>query len=239
MFRLGSPLVNWYLVEQNDRLTAVDAGLPAFAGDLEDQLAQVDRKPSDVEAVVLTHSDSDHTGVAAALREAGARVLIHADDDETLRKPGPKAGDAAPQHMVSQMYKPAFWRFFVGMARGGGARPTAIEGAEHFAGGDELDVPGSPLAVRTPGHTPGHCSFLFADHGALFVGDSLCTSNPLAGREGPEVMPKVTNVDDERAVMSLDAMEDLEASVILPGHGEPWHGTPAVAVRRAPAARGS
>ena len=50
-------------------------------------------------------------------------------------------------------------------------------------------------------------------------------------------MPKVTNVDDERAVISLDAMEDLEADVILPGHGEPWHGTPATAVKRARAAR--
>ena len=92
--------------------------------------------------------------------------------------------------------------------------------------------------IATPGHTPGHCSFLFSEHGALFVGDSMCTANPLARREGPEVMPKVTNVSDERAVMSLDAMEGLEADVILPGHGEPWHGSPAKAVQRARAARG-
>jgi len=236
--RLGSPLVSWYLVEDGDRLTAVDAGLPAFADDLEDQLALIGRRPADVEAVILTHSDADHTGVAARLREAGARVLIHPDDDETLRKPGPKSGDASPRNLVTQLYKPAFWRFFFGMARAGGAKPIPIEGAEHFAAGDRLDVPGSPQAIATPGHTPGHCSFLFAEHGALFVGDSMCTSNPLARSEGPEVMPKVTNVDDERAVISLDAMEELEADVILPGHGEPWHGSPSVAVKRARAARG-
>ena len=138
---------------------------------------------------------------------------------------------------MTQLHKPAFWRFFYGMARAGGAKPTAIEGAEHFAAGDELDVPGKPRVIATPGHTPGHCSFLFAGPGALFVGDSMCTSNPLSRSEGPEVMPKVTNVDDERAVISLDAMEDLEADVILPGHGEPWHGSPATAVKRARAAR--
>ncbi len=237
VLRLGSPLVSWYLVEEDDRLTAVDAGLPGFAKELEEQLAQIDRKPSDVEAVILTHSDSDHTGVAAELREAGARVLIHPDDDATLRKPGPKSGDASPKNFVTQLHKPAFWRFFYGMARAGGAKPTAIEGAEHFTAGDELDVPGSPQVIATPGHTPGHCSFLFAGHGALFVGDSMCTSNPLRRGDGPEVMPKVTNVDDERAVLSLDAMEGLEADVILPGHGEPWHGSPAKAVQRARAAR--
>lgn len=79
-------------MEDGDRLTAVDAGLPGFARDLERQLALVDRRPADVEAVILTHSDSDHTGAAAKLREAGARVLIHARDDATLRKPGPKSG---------------------------------------------------------------------------------------------------------------------------------------------------
>ncbi len=235
--RLGSPLVNWYLVEDDERLTAVDAGLPGFATDLEDQLAAIGRRPADVEAVILTHSDADHTGVATQLREAGARVLIHSNDDETLRKPGPKTGDASPKHLVTQLHKPAFWRFFFGMARAGGAKPTAIEGAEHFADGDELDVPGKPLVVATPGHTPGHCSFLFAGHAALFVGDSMCTSNPLSRGEGPEVMPKVTNVSDEQAVISLDAMEGLEADVILPGHGEPWHGSPAAAVQRARAGR--
>jgi glyoxylase-like metal-dependent hydrolase (beta-lactamase superfamily II) len=236
--RLGSPLVNWYLVEEDGRLTAVDAGLPGFKKGLQDELSALGRAPGDVEAVILTHSDGDHTGVAAELRDAGARVLIHAADDETLRKPGAKSGDAAPKHMLTQLHKPAFWRFFVGMARNGGAKPTAIEGAEHFAAGDQLDVPGKPKVIATPGHTPGHCSFLFAEHGALFTGDSMCTSNPLKGREGPEVMPKVTNVDDERAVISLDAMEGLEADVLLPGHGPPWHGSPSVAVQRARAARG-
>ena len=79
-------------------------------------------------------------------------------------------------------------------------------------GGEFIPLEDETLEViATPGHTPGHCSFLFGEHEALFVGDSMCTSNPLTRGEGPEVMPKVTNVDDERAVISLDAMEELEA----------------------------
>jgi glyoxylase-like metal-dependent hydrolase (beta-lactamase superfamily II) len=57
--RLGSELVNWYLVEDEGRLTAVDAGLPGFRRQLEAYLESLGRRLGDVEAVVLTHSDSE------------------------------------------------------------------------------------------------------------------------------------------------------------------------------------
>jgi glyoxylase-like metal-dependent hydrolase (beta-lactamase superfamily II) len=167
------------------------------------------------------------------LREAGARVLIHSDDDGTLRKPGPKSGDASPVHLVRHMWRPRFWRFMGHMTRGGGARPPKIEGAETFADGDVLDVPGRPRVVHTPGHTAGHCALLFERQGALFVGDALCTWNPLTGRSGPQVMPSAFNVSTDRCFESLVAIEQLEASVILPGHGDAWHGSPSAAAARA------
>jgi glyoxylase-like metal-dependent hydrolase (beta-lactamase superfamily II) len=231
---LGTELVNWYLVEEDGRLTAVDAGLPKFRETLETDLRSIGRAPGDVEAVVLTHSDSDHTGVVPALRDAGARVLIHAADEETLRRPGPKKGDAAPARALPRAgWRWRFWKVMGEMTRGGGAKPPKIEGAETFAGGDVLDVPGSPRAVHTPGHTDGHCAFLFEDRRTLFVGDALCTWDFFTGRLGPRLMPGPTNVSAAQARESVAAIEPLDARLLLPGHGEPWHGTPATAVRQA------
>jgi glyoxylase-like metal-dependent hydrolase (beta-lactamase superfamily II) len=232
--RLGAPFVNWYLVEDEGGLTAVDAGLPRFIDDLEDDLRALERRAPDVDAVVLTHSDSDHTGVAATLRDTGgARVLIHAADEETLVKPGPKGGEASPRHVVPWLWRPQAWRFFIAMALGGGARPTGVHGAETFAGGDVLDVPGHPRVIHTPGHTAGHCALLFEGRGALFVGDAMCTWNPLTGKTGPQLMPRPTNVSNADALASLQRIAEVHARVILPGHGEPWHGPPATAVERA------
>lgn len=236
--RMGTELVNWYLVEEEGRLTAIDTGLPAFADHVRGELEALGHRPEDVEAVVLTHSDSDHTGMAAVFRDAGARVLIHAADEEKLRRPGPKSGDASPIRLVPYMWRPAFWRFFGAMARQGGAKPPKVEGAENFAGGDVLDVPGRPRVVHTPGHTPGHSALLFEDRGALFVGDELCTWNPLTGRRGPQVMPKHFNFDYEECFRSLEALRGLSAEVLHPGHGEPWHGAPQSAAEAAVAARG-
>jgi glyoxylase-like metal-dependent hydrolase (beta-lactamase superfamily II) len=230
---LGSELVNWYLVEDGGRLTAVDAGLPGFRDRLESDLARIGRATGDVDAVVLTHSDSDHTGLVPRLREAGARVLIHADDDASLRKPGPKGGDARPVNMLPYLWRPTALRLLAHFARNGGGRPPRVEGAETFGGGEVLDVPGRPRAVHTPGHTPGHCVLHFEEHGAVFTGDALCTVNPLTGREGPQVMPSPFNVSTAGCFDSLAAIEGLSAGVVLPGHGEPWHGAVEGAVARA------
>jgi glyoxylase-like metal-dependent hydrolase (beta-lactamase superfamily II) len=231
--RMGTSLVNWYLVEEAGRLTAVDAGLPAFRETLDGDLDVLGRGLEDVEAVVLTHSDSDHTGLAPAFREAGARVLIHAADDAKLRKPGPKEGEASPVHLVPLMWRPAFWRFMGAMARRGGAKPPQIDGAETFADGDVLDVPGRPRVIHTPGHTRGHSALLFEGAGALFVGDELCTWNPLTGSNEPQLMPRQFNVSNAACVESLAKLEGLSADVLLPGHGGPWRQGPAAAVASA------
>jgi glyoxylase-like metal-dependent hydrolase (beta-lactamase superfamily II) len=237
VYGLGSEVVNWYLVEEDGQLTAVDAGLPKFRETLEADLHNIGYTPRDVEAVVLTHSDSDHTGVAAPLRDAGARVLIHTADDETLRNPGPKKGEASPPRALPRVgWRWRFWKVMGHMARGGGGRPPKIEGAETFADGDVLDVPGRPRAIHTPGHTDGHCAFLFEGRRTLFVGDALCTWNFFTGSTGPQVMPGPTNVNTTQARTSLAAIEPLDARLLLPGHGEPWHGAPAAAVRQARAA---
>ena len=233
---LGSELINWYLVEADGGLVAVDAGLSGFASTLEADLAAIGHRPEDVAALVLTHSDADHTGLARTLHEAGARVLVHSDDEATLAKPGPKSGDASPRHMWPLLLQPGFYTLSVHFARRGGARPPKFEGAETFTDGEVLDVPGSPRVVHTPGHTPGHCVINFESLGALFVGDALCTLQPVTRSEGPQLMPRQMNVSNAGAIEAWGRIEPLAAEVVLPGHGEPWRGSPADAIGRARAA---
>jgi glyoxylase-like metal-dependent hydrolase (beta-lactamase superfamily II) len=230
VYGLGSEMVNWYVLEDEGRLTAVDAGMPVFRKTLETDLGKIGHRPEDVDAVVLTHSDVDHTGVVPTLREAGARVLIHSEDDATLRKPGPKGGDASPIHLLAEMRRPRVWRLMAHMIASGAARPPKVEGAETFADGDVLDVPGRPRAVHTPGHTPGHCVLHFERHGVLFVGDALVTWNLITGKRGPQVAPSAFNVDTDRAFDSLAAIEPIEAETLVSGHGDPWREGTAAAV---------
>jgi glyoxylase-like metal-dependent hydrolase (beta-lactamase superfamily II) len=233
---LGSAIVNWYLVEDEGRLTAVDAGFPGFASTLEHDLARLGHSTTDVAAVVLTHSDSDHTGLAPRLRDAGARVLIHEADVPSLRRPGPKKGDASPRHMLPNLWRPLTRNIVRDTMRNGGLKLARIEDPETFVDGDVLDVPGNPRVVHTPGHTAGHCALLFESPRTLFAGDALVTHDLVTGGAGPRLMPHFTNEDNRACLESLDRIEDLDADLVLVGHGEPWRDGPAEAAREARAA---
>ena len=59
---------------------------------------------------------------------------------------------------------------------------------------------------------------------------AVATLNSLTGARGPLTVPQF-NADTRQALASLDRLIDLDASLALPGHGEPWTGTLAEAVR--------
>ena len=72
---------NWYVIEEDGRLTIVDAGFPAHYAVLENGLRSIGRTVRDIEAVILTHIHADHTGFAERLRrEQNVPVFVHADD---------------------------------------------------------------------------------------------------------------------------------------------------------------
>jgi glyoxylase-like metal-dependent hydrolase (beta-lactamase superfamily II) len=238
VWRMGSEMVCWYLVEEQGRLTAIDGGVAGFASTLEEDLGALGFALDDVDAIVLTHGDADHTGVAPALQRAGAKVLVHADDERALRKPALKSGDAAAHNFMLNAWRPPVLRTAFHVIRRSGGKVSSVKGAATFADGDELDVPGGIRVTHTPGHTAGHCVLLAPQHRVLFAGDQLCTHPWMTGDGTPQLMPRFYNVDDAATFAMLDRVEPLDADVVCVGHGAPFHGSPAEAVASARRARG-
>jgi glyoxylase-like metal-dependent hydrolase (beta-lactamase superfamily II) len=64
---------------------------------------------------------------------------------------------------------------------------------------------------------------------AVFVGDAMTTGHVLTGENGPQPAP--FTIDPPSALAALDRLDGLSATWVLPGHGAPWSGGAADAVR--------
>ena len=239
--RVADGLVNWYLIEDGDGLTLVDAGWPRSWPNVKQAIEGLGRSTGDVAAIVLTHGHPDHLGAAEKARqETGASVYAHRP--EIPRTEG-KAKGASPFTLVPGLL-PALWRpsatgFVLHATARGFMTPKWLTQAVPFDAGDTLDVPGRPRVVATPGHTQGHVSLVLDDKGVVFTGDAFATLDVLTRETGPRLQPDALNVDPAATRESLGALEGLDAGTMLPGHGEPYRGTPSEAVARAREASGS
>lgn len=217
----GTRFVNWYLVDAGaGGVTVVDGGLPGYTGQVDAALAQIGRSRADVRAVALTHGHVDHTGIAATLAEGGAAVHLHPDDVRLAADPRRNRTDAP---LLPYLRYPATLAFVAHAARNGALRPPRMPASTPLVDGTVADVPGNPLVRHTPGHTDGSCVLEFREHGVVFVGDLLCTVSPRTGRrDAPQLQTRGSNRSSDQAMASLDRLQGVEASLVLPGHGGPW-----------------
>lgn len=223
LHRVGSDLVNSYLVEDAGEVTVIDAGLPGHWKELHAELAAMGRSLDDIRGVVLTHGDTDHIGFAERLRkEKGVPIYVHELDAARAR------GEDKSNGSWGKVKPGPVLRFLWYAGRRGGLRVPPVTEVVTFASDDVLDLPGSPVIIHVPGHTPGSVAFHVPAVDALFVGDAMTTGHVLTGEQGPRPAP--FTLEPDVALKSLDALEGVRAGWLLPGHGAPWRGAVADAI---------
>jgi len=159
---LGSNLVNSFAFDEPDgSLTLVDTGYKGSGPKrLAAALEALGRRPDQVRRILLTHAHYDHAGGAArVVAHTGAPIATHTEEAEYLRQGRPPhyQGGNRLGRLLS-LWQPKL---------------QAAEVRSTFSDGELLDVAGGLRVLHTPGHTPGHCSFLHEPTGVLITGDSL------------------------------------------------------------------
>lgn len=196
------PDCNVTIVRSGDRLVVFDVGAgPNFmptTGKLVEGLAEAGIDPADVTDVVITHAHPDHLwGLTDDFDE-----LVFPDADYHIGQAewdfwsSPDTINKVPEDRQT---------FVVGAQ----ARFAVLEDRISFLNGGDEVLPGIE-AVATPGHTPGHLSFMV--HGAepvLIVGDAI--SNSVLSFARPD-WPTASDHDPDEGVKTRLSLLDRLAN---------------------------
>jgi len=171
-----------YALRTKDGITLIDT---SFGGRGEKIVEELEKaKLNNVTKILLTHHDVDHIGNAALLQEKyGCDVYISELDMPyclgTKKREGLKR--------------------LIGFL----AHPKV---PEHIAPLPQDNI-GEIRIIPSPGHTPGHTSFLFDN--CLFAGDS------------PKPHPPIMTWNVREALESIKGMNNLKFTWVCPAHGNP------------------
>lgn len=192
---------NVYAVQAQDGIVLIDSGMDRKTYKvIEKNFGYWGLDFGKVKKVLLTHAHCEHSGNSFLFEESGAEIYIHEAEKEAVEN-----GDD----------RVAGYRFPFGEPYRAVGECTAVKDGEKIKAGEY-----SFEVIHVPGHSDGSAVYRVEMEGraVMFTGDTV-----LADKLCQESMVGWTggvDYDESKYIESLARLAEMEADVVLPGHGE-------------------
>jgi len=229
--------VNSYVVEEGGRMFVVDIGLRGERRIISYIMNILENDPLNVDLVVCTHDDPDHSyGLPALARRCRAKVGYPYASHSVIRKlwHDPAGIYFRLLTAVEEAFHPRMWRMYFNPGRWRGSRNNLapkrtrtpprlahlkifpdfrIKNNESLHGFDDW------ILVHTPGHSWDSCCYFHVPTRSLIAGDTLLGS----ARKGRVVLPAIYS-NPRQMARSVAKLKTLNPASVYPGHGSCFHG---------------
>jgi glyoxylase-like metal-dependent hydrolase (beta-lactamase superfamily II) len=220
----GVPHGNAWAVAAGDGIVLFDTGIGGKGRrrQLDLALAQAGFGLEDIQLLVCTHSHTDHYGLAAPIvAAAGCELWMHpAWEHVRLLADDPTAAFEHRLEVARQSGVPPAVLDAYRERRGEGEESgidAIVEPDRDLLPGVEVETDvGTWQVYETPGHAPSHVVLHQPERKLMISGDHLLGRTVLFFDHGHTPDPV------GEFLRSLDVIEPLEVSLVLPGHGRPF-----------------
>ena len=196
---------NSYLyISDNCEISIIDAGMPGNAFKILSQISEMGISLEKIKYIILTHSDIDHTGSVADLKNATkALVAIHEKEVPYLLGEKKKKLKGMIGGMIGLIFG-----ILLKMMKTQNIVPDITLKEGDFIGGLKV--------ISCPGHTEGSISLYNAET-VLFSGDAIITDK----HSNIKGFKYRSASDTLEAAKTINKIRLLKFEVLLPGHGSP------------------
>lgn len=220
MSGFDSGSINVYLIRTHNGFTAIDTGwdTPPSVESLQQQLAELGARMTEITEVIITHAHIDHLGLLPRFKHSHSpKVYLHEKEINLLRIRFANGDSFLPltdgflrSHGVpaSELTLPDFV-----LPQSDELVSTQPDVLLH--GGDTISAgPYTLQVIDTPGHTPGHIALYEPDKKFLLSGDMLLPTIATNAAFHVQHIPFPLQL----YLSSLMTLRKLDIDLVLPGH---------------------
>jgi hydroxyacylglutathione hydrolase len=202
---ISDKIANCYLVKTGIGFIMIDTGVSLWRGALKKVLEKTGCRRGNLQLIIVTHADFDHTGNCVYLgKKYNAKIAIHRDESGAVETGRMFLSRKSKRGIISEAIV-----YLGGLIIFNRFKPDI-----YLNDGDELSGYGLDARVlHTPGHTTGSISILTKE-GDFFCGDLIVNG------EKPTISQYSDNAGEVKE--TVNKLRQLNIKTVYPGHGRPF-----------------